>query len=65
MQVEVAPGGGPATVRGKVWKKDEAEPAEWTIEAQDAIPHRQGSPGIYGFSVADIYYDNISVTPRG
>ncbi|MEX2300714.1 MAG: PQQ-binding-like beta-propeller repeat protein [Bryobacterales bacterium] len=55
---------GSAMVRGKVWKKDEPEPAEWTIEAEDAIGHQHGSPGLYGFSVADIFYDNLSVTPQ-
>lgn len=65
MQVDVADDGGKATVRGKVWKKSEAEPDAWTIEAEDALPHTQGSPGIYGYSAADVFYDNIKVTPSG
>ena len=52
-------------IRGKVWKRDEAEPEGWTIEVEDPIVHRQGSPGIYGYSAAEIYYDNVSVTPAG
>ena len=65
MQVDLEPEGGEGTVRGKVWKKGEPEPAEWTIEAVDPIAHRNGSPGIYGYSSAEILYDNVSVTPRG
>jgi outer membrane protein assembly factor BamB len=65
LRVDVADGGEKATVRGKVWKKSEAEPDEWTIEAEDALPHTHGSPGIYGYSAADISYDNIKVTPAG
>ena len=61
----VASDGSKATIRGKVWKKAEAEPAEWTIEAEDTLPHTSGSPGIYGYSAADILYDNIQVTPAG
>jgi hypothetical protein len=48
-------------LQGKVWKKGEPEPAEWTIEAVDELGHQEGSPGLYGFSVADVYIDNISV----
>jgi outer membrane protein assembly factor BamB len=59
--VDLAAAGGKAILRGKVWKKGEAEPAAWTIEAEDALPHVSGSPGIYGYSSADIYYDNVSV----
>ena len=53
----------PTTIRAKVWPRDEAEPEDWTIEATDAIGHSQGSPGIYGYSSADIYYDNLAVKP--
>jgi len=60
MRVDVE--GGKAIVRGKVWKRGEAEPAAWTITAEDPLPNVEGSPGIYGYSAGDIYYDNISVT---
>ena len=56
---------GSTTVRGKVWPKDEDEPDGWSIEAVDAIGHDHGSPGIYGYSSADIFYDNLKVTPFG
>ncbi len=52
---------GKAIVRGKVWRRDEAEPAQWTITAEDPLPNGEGSPGIYGYSAGDIYYDNIRV----
>ena len=48
-------------VRGKVWPRDEAEPADWTITAEDPLPNRNGSPGIIGYSPIDIYFDNVSV----
>jgi hypothetical protein len=50
-----------ATIYGKVWKRGEAEPADWTITAEDPLPNRMGSPGIYGYSAAEIYYDNLKV----
>jgi outer membrane protein assembly factor BamB len=62
LQVSVADNG-KAVLRGKVWKKADPEPAEWTIEAEDALAHKNGSPGIYGYSVTDIFYDNVKVSP--
>lgn len=50
-------------LRGKVWPKGEAEPKDWTIEAADLTPNRNGSPGLFGnASDAEILIDNISVT---
>ena len=48
-------------VRGKVWKASEAEPGAWTIEKTDTIPHRTGSPGLYGDGISEIYFDNLRV----
>ena len=62
MKFRVDQQGEKALVRGKVWKKGEPEPQEWTIETVDPHPIRQGSPGIYGFSQVDIQYDNLKVT---
>ena len=56
---------GSTLIRGRVWPKGESEPTRWTIEAVDAIGHARGSPGIYGYSSADIHYDNLKVTPLG
>lgn len=59
MMVEIADD--KAIIRGKVWRRGEPEPEEWTITAEDPLPNREGSPGIYGNSPADIYYDNLKV----
>ena len=50
-----------AHVKGKVWAKGEPEPEEWTIIVEDPLPNQEGSPGIYGYSPAEIYYDNLKV----
>lgn len=62
MKLRVDQQGEKALIRGKVWKRGEAEPQEWTITAEDPKPVRRGSPGIYGYSAAEIYYDNLKVT---
>lgn len=53
---------GEAHVFGKVWERGTEEPAEWTIEATDPHPNMSGSPGLYFYSLADMYYDNVMVT---
>jgi outer membrane protein assembly factor BamB len=54
-----------ATVRGKIWKRDEQEPAEWTVQMVDRSPNLQGTPGIYGNTPdAEVYLDNVRVTPN-
>jgi hypothetical protein len=53
---------GKVRARGKVWLASEAEPTAWTIERVDAIGNHQGSPGIFGNALAEIYFDNIKVT---
>ena len=57
---------GSAVVRGKVWKKGDAEPTEWTVEYTHHTGHRQGSPGLFGFSPQEqrVAIDNITVTPN-
>lgn len=62
LQVDIEDDG--AHVRGKVWKRDAEEPSEWTIEAVDPHPNTQGSPGLYMYRLADLYFDNIIVTNR-
>ncbi len=52
---------GTARVRGKVWPAADTEPAAWTIEKIDTIPHKSGSPGIYGDGISEVYFDNIKV----
>jgi len=54
-----------ARLQGKVWPKGEEEPQEWTIECVDPAPQRFGAPGFYGdANFAEIYIDNIKVTPN-
>jgi outer membrane protein assembly factor BamB len=49
-------------LRGKVWKRGEAEPEAWTVEAADATPNQMGSPGMFGNSTAsEFLIDNVKV----
>jgi len=48
-------------IQGKVWRRDQPEPAAWTIEKIDTIPHRKGSPGLYGDGISDVMFDNVRV----
>ena len=61
MKMQVAIEGAAAHIRGKVWPRTEPEPAAWTIQAVDPLPNLSGSPGLYGYSPAAIYYDNLKV----
>jgi outer membrane protein assembly factor BamB len=54
---------GTAHVRGKVWPTGQPEPEAWTIEKVDTIPHLEGSPGLYGDGISEIYFDNVAVYP--
>ncbi len=64
-RVDVAPDG-TGMVRAKVWRRGEPEPPAWTIEVPHKTAHRQGAPGLYGFSPQDmrVFIDNIRVTPN-
>ena len=56
-----------AVVRAKAWKVGEAEPDSWQLEARHPHGHRNGSPGLFGFSPQSkfrVYIDNVSVTPN-
>ncbi len=53
------------TLRGKVWKRGEAEPSQWNIEATDIAPNVNGSPGLFGnSSTTPFYIDNVEVYPN-
>lgn len=53
---------GGVTLKGKVWKRGEQEPAAWQVEATDQTPNLNGSPGIFGNSTnAEFYIDNVRV----
>ncbi|MCS6777120.1 MAG: PQQ-binding-like beta-propeller repeat protein [Chloroherpetonaceae bacterium] len=58
---------GSGVVRAKAWRKGETEPEKWTIEVALKNVHKQGAPGLFGFSPQSLfrcYIDNISVTPN-
>jgi outer membrane protein assembly factor BamB len=52
---------GTTLVQGKVWPVGQQEPAAWTIEKIDKIPHRKGSPGLYADGYSDMQFDNLRV----
>jgi outer membrane protein assembly factor BamB len=61
MKLRVDVAGEKATARGKLWKKTDPEPAEWTVTLEDPIGVKAGAPGIYGDSVTDLYWDDLTV----
>jgi hypothetical protein len=62
MKMRVDQAGGKSIVKGKVWPRAEKEPEAWTITMEDPLPNPQGSPGLYGYSPAEIYFDNVKIT---
>lgn len=56
--------GGKVLVHGKVWPKGDPEPAKWTVERTDPVGERRGAAGIYGNALAEVYFDNLKVTPN-
>ena len=65
MKLQASNVGERAVLRGKVWPRDEVEPEAWTIEAEDVMPVRNGSPGLFGNAKdAELMYDNIVVVPN-
>ena len=57
---------GKAVLRAKVWEKGQPEPAEWTVVGEDIEPNLVGSPGLFGnANDAEIFIDNLTVTPNG
>ncbi|MEZ6122296.1 MAG: PQQ-binding-like beta-propeller repeat protein [Planctomycetaceae bacterium] len=51
-----------AHIRGKVWKRGEEEPADWTLEAVDPHADAKGSPGLYTYALAPCFFDNVIVS---
>ena len=65
-QVQVNPDGTGA-VLAKAWEKGKPEPAGWTIKAETPTVHKQGSPGLFGFTPQNqmrVYIDNVKVLPN-
>jgi len=64
-RVDIAPDGS-GVVRAKAWKRGDPEPAAWTLEVPHRNAHKQGAPGLFGFSPQSLfkcYIDNIRITP--
>ena len=61
MKMQVKVDSGQARIKGKVWVTGQAEPNEWSIEVRDPLANKTGSPGIYGYSSAEIQYDNLEI----
>jgi hypothetical protein len=61
MKLRVESSGATATVRGKIWRRGDPEPADWLITRTDENGIAAGSPGIIAFSNVDLYYDNVQV----
>jgi len=58
---------GKAVLQGKIWKRDDKEPANWSIEMKDPMPNMAGAPGLFGNAVpptGEIFIDNVMVTPN-
>jgi hypothetical protein len=53
---------GTTAVQGKAWPAADPEPAAWTIDHVDKMPHRQGAAGIYADSSSEVFIDNVKVT---
>lgn len=65
MKLRVEPDEKVAHVMGKIWKRGEAEPKDWTVEMVDHSPNLHGTPGLYGnCPEAEIFVDNVIVTPN-
>ena len=60
MKLSVTPEQDQAVAKGKIWRRGEAEPDDWTVEMVDHSPNLHGTPGLYGNCPdAEIYVDNI------
>lgn len=57
---------GTGVVRAKAWPRGEAEPAAWTLEVPHQTVHRQGAPGLFGFSPQEmrVFHDHVIVQPN-
>lgn len=63
MKIQTSVKDGKATIRGKCWKKGDAEPKEWQVTVEDPQPNIEGSPGLFGDAVhAELFYDNFKIS---
>jgi hypothetical protein len=65
LKLRVEPQSEAALIRGKIWRRGDAEPESWTVEMTDQSPNLHGTPGVYGNTPdAEVYLDNLTVTPN-
>lgn len=58
---------GSGVVYARAWPRDADRPDDWTLAATVPYAHKQGSPGLYGFSPGSrfsVYIDNVEVKPN-
>jgi outer membrane protein assembly factor BamB len=68
LKLKVAIVDGQGQIRGKAWARGQAEPEKWTIEFDDPVPNKEGSPGLYGYSTgildtpgSEAFFAHVSV----
>ncbi len=65
MKFQASNQGDKVVLRGKVWLRDQPEPKQWQIVAEDPVPNRHGAPGFFGNArEADFFIDNVQVYPN-
>jgi outer membrane protein assembly factor BamB len=65
LKLRVEPQVNRAVVSGKIWRRGDPEPRDWTISMIDESPNLRGTPGIYGNTPdAEVYLDNVLVVPN-
>jgi outer membrane protein assembly factor BamB len=72
LKLAVESTGKTSTAKGKIWKRGEQEPSDWTISVDDPRPNNEGAPALYGYVTGipeggagtEIYYDNVKITPH-
>ncbi|MFO0865376.1 MAG: PQQ-binding-like beta-propeller repeat protein [Gemmataceae bacterium] len=70
LKLAVDSNGKTSTAKGKIWKRGEQEPSDWTISVDDPRPNNEGAPALYGYVTGipeggagtEIYYDNVKIT---
>jgi outer membrane protein assembly factor BamB len=67
----VTPTANGALAKGKVWKRGEPEPADWTVEHEFPAGNREGAAAVFGYVSnsgnppgSEILYDNLVITPN-
>lgn len=74
LKLSVSQNGDKTLVRGKIWERSKQEPEKWTVEVEDPLGNKSGSAGLHAEVPpetiqadkpgAEVFFDNISVTPN-